>query len=111
MPSSQTKLRASTFPLTLMLINTLTLGLARHSPSSGENAEYERLRGLAHTAQNKSFRDYYNCQARDYIFHVNNNDRAEDEIDLHGLFVQEATTILRKRFKAEIKKGRRGIHV
>jgi len=76
-----------------------------------EEAEYEHLRMLACEAQNERTRNYYNCQARDYIFCVNNTSCAEDEIDLHGLYVMEATDILRKRIEVDIEMGRSGIHV
>ena len=55
--------------------------------------------------------DYYNRQAREYRFRVNNTNCAEDEIDLHGLHVIEATDMLRERIEVDIKMGRSGIHV
>lgn len=61
--------------------------------------------------QSQFDRDNYNRQARDYIFGVHNTDRAENEIDLHGLWVNEAVDILRKRIEVETKKGRNGLHV
>lgn len=39
----------------------------------------------------------YNRQAAEYVFRENNTDSAEDEIDLHGLYVKEAEWILQKR--------------
>lgn len=42
---------------------------------------------------------------------MNNTRCAEDEIDLHGLFVNEAKDVLRKRIHTDILKGRSGIHV
>lgn len=112
------------------------------SPSAEEEAEYDRLRKLAHTAQQKRktyseqskaafksgqrgrakdlsndakkqdllAKDYHR-QARDYIFRVNNINRAEDEIDLHGLYVEEAKDTLRQRIEAEQRRGGSGIHV
>lgn len=39
----------------------------------------------------------YNKQAAEYVFRENNADSAEDEIDLHGLYVKEAEWILKRR--------------
>lgn len=55
--------------------------------------------------------DDYHRQARDYIFRVNNADRAGDEIDLHGLYVQEVEEILRTRIRAEQARHASGLHV
>lgn len=75
-------------------------------------AEYlEHLRELARKAQNKYSRDYFNSQARDYIFHANNASCEEGEIDLHGLPVKDAVDFLQKRIEAELKTGRHGICV
>jgi len=113
-----------------------------HQTSQSDIAEYDRLRGLAHTAHAKrklcsersqaAFKssqkglakdlsneakehgrvgDDYNRQARDYIFRVNNERSAGDEIDLHGLYVQEAKDILKLRIETERVKGGSGLHV
>lgn len=55
--------------------------------------------------------DEYNRQARDYISQAKNAGRADDEIDLHGLYVQEAKDILRARIQAERRRGASGLHV
>ena len=126
-----------------MLVNIpLTLSLVSHSPSAAEEAEYDRLRGLAHAAHNKRNSCFeksraaytagqgahaktlsnegkehdrvgndYHLQARNYIFRVNNVHRNEDEIDLHGLYVQEAKDVLKQRIQAVIDRGGSGIHV
>lgn len=39
----------------------------------------------------------FNRQAAEYVFRENNTDSAEDEIDLHGLYVKEAEWILQRR--------------
>lgn len=39
----------------------------------------------------------YSRQAAEYVFRENNTDSAEDEIDLHGLYVKEAEWILQSR--------------
>lgn len=45
----------------------------------------------------------YNRQAAEYVFRENNADLAEDEIDLHGLYVKEAEWIMQKRLSECIK--------
>lgn len=39
----------------------------------------------------------YSRQAAEYVFRENNTDSAEDEIDLHGLYVKEAEWIVQQR--------------
>lgn len=51
----------------------------------------EELKRVLQEAEN------YNKQAAEYVFRENNADSAEDEIDLHGLYVKEAEWILQKR--------------
>lgn len=57
--------------------------------------------------------EQYNRQARDYIFRENNaNGRvADDTIDLHGLFVEEAEDVLEERIKAAKSRGEDHLHV
>jgi len=71
-----------------------------------------RAKDLSNEAkkQDRLAKDYHR-QAKDYIFRVNNINRAEDEIDLHGLYVEEAKDTLRQRLEAEKKRGGSGIHV
>ena len=95
----------------LVILFPLTFILGSISLSLAEEVEYENLRGLARAAQDKNSRESYNRQARDHIFRLNNIGRAENEIDLHGLYVQEAKDILRERIGKEIEKGGSGIHV
>lgn len=73
--------------------------------------EYEHLRRLARAAQDRGSRDLYNSLAMDHIFRINNARCAEDEIDLHGLFVREAKNVLRERIEVEVSMGSIGIHV
>lgn len=49
--------------------------------------------------------EYYNHQAAEYVFRENNTDSAEDEIDLHGLFVKEAVFFLQTRIAAEVQRN------
>lgn len=78
---------------------------------AAEEAEYERLRGLARAAPDIQSRNKYNIQARDYIYRVNNAGLAKDTIDLHGLHVAEAEGILKGMILKGIKNGMKGIHV
>ncbi|EPE06065.1 smr domain-containing protein [Ophiostoma piceae UAMH 11346] len=57
--------------------------------------------------------DKYNRQASEFIFRENNAvDRvAEDTIDLHGLFVEEAEHILTERIRAAQSTGQTHLHV
>ena len=57
--------------------------------------------------------DEYNKRASDFIFRENNADGrvAEDTIDLHGQFVNEAEEILEKRIKSARSQGQGHLHV
>ncbi|KAA8906128.1 smr domain-containing protein [Sphaerosporella brunnea] len=76
---------------------------------SGDKAAAHQLsqQGKAHARQMEA----YNRQARDFIFRANNADQAEDTIDLHGLYVEEAGEILEQRIKAATARGDEGLHV
>ncbi|EWC46601.1 hypothetical protein DRE_04088 [Drechslerella stenobrocha 248] len=114
----------------------------RGGQNAADEAEYDRLRGLARSEQNRRHEligqsreayqsgekarahelsqeakrheanaNAYNKQAAEYIFRVNNVDQAEDTIDLHGLFVEEAEEILATRIQAAKRQRARGLHV
>lgn len=57
--------------------------------------------------------DDYNRQASEYIFRENNavGRVAEDTIDLHGQFVEEAERILEQRIQAAQAQGQSHLHV
>jgi DNA-nicking Smr family endonuclease len=57
--------------------------------------------------------DQYNKQASDYIFRENNAPGrvADDTIDLHGQFVEEAEDILEKRIRYAQQHGQTHLHV
>lgn len=57
--------------------------------------------------------DSYNKQASDYIFRENNATSrvADDTIDLHGQFVNEAEEILEKRIRYARQNGQSHLHV
>ena len=55
--------------------------------------------------------DQYNKQASDYIFRENNARVADDTIDLHGQFVEEAEQILEQRIRYAQQNGQTHLHV
>jgi DNA-nicking Smr family endonuclease len=57
--------------------------------------------------------DQYNKQASDYIFRENNAPGrvADDTIDLHGQFVEEAEHILEQRIRYAQQNGQTHLHV
>ncbi len=57
--------------------------------------------------------DQYYRQASDYIFRVNNapGRLAEDTIDLHGQFVEEAERIVELRIRGARERGESHLHV
>lgn len=65
---------------------------------SGDGAEAKRLSEKAKEHAQKM--DEHNAKAAEFVFRENNADSAEDEIDLHGLFVNEAIEYLEKRINA-----------
>ncbi|KAF2462118.1 hypothetical protein BDY21DRAFT_330503 [Lineolata rhizophorae] len=80
---------------------------------------YERGDGaLAHELSEEGKRhgdqmDRYNKQASEFIFRENNAQGRvdEDEIDLHGQFVEEAEDILETRIRAARAQGQSHLHV
>jgi DNA-nicking Smr family endonuclease len=57
--------------------------------------------------------DQYNKQASDHIFRENNAPGrvADDTIDLHGQFVEEAQNILEQRIRYAQQSGQTHLHV
>ncbi len=57
--------------------------------------------------------DQYNKQASDFIFRENNaaGKVADDTIDLHGQFVEEAEDILEQRIRYAQQNGQTHLHV
>ncbi|TGO86148.1 hypothetical protein BPOR_0330g00040 [Botrytis porri] len=115
-----------------------------HSSSNDAEAEYDRLRDLAHKEAAKRSQcfdqsrqaytsgdgarahdlsvegkkhaaqmDAYNKQASDYIFRENNAQGrvGDDEIDLHGQYVEEAERILEDRIRYARQQGQTHLHV
>ncbi|TLS23831.1 hypothetical protein PpBr36_08784 [Pyricularia pennisetigena] len=84
---------------------------SRQAYENGDGAEAKRLsnEGKKHGAN----MERYNKQASEYIFRENNNPErvAEDTIDLHGQFVEEAEDILEARIRDAQARGQRHLHV
>ncbi|KAL8918058.1 MAG: hypothetical protein Q9208_007580 [Pyrenodesmia sp. 3 TL-2023] len=84
-----------------------------HNQAASAEAEYDRLRALARRAQDPARRHQYNKQASEFIFRENNapNRVSEDELDLHGQFVEEAEEILEARINHARSTGQSHLHV
>jgi DNA-nicking Smr family endonuclease len=84
---------------------------AHQAYERGDGAAAHQLseEGKSHAAK----MDQYNKQASDYIFRENNAQGrvADDTIDLHGQFVEEAEQILEQRIKYAQQNGQTHLHV
>ncbi|KAI1769192.1 Smr domain protein [Hypoxylon sp. FL1150] len=84
---------------------------AHQAYERGNGAEAKELsnEGKRHAAK----MDEYNKQASDYIFRENNavGRVADDTIDLHGQFVEEAEDILEQRIRYAQQHGQTHLHV
>ncbi|CAJ2506288.1 Uu.00g004180.m01.CDS01 [Anthostomella pinea] len=84
---------------------------AHQAYERGDGAEAKQLsnEGKAHAAK----MDEYNKQASDYVFRENNATGrvADDTIDLHGQFVEEAENILEQRIRYAQQQGQTHLHV
>ncbi|KAJ9155001.1 Smr domain protein [Pleurostoma richardsiae] len=84
---------------------------AHDAYARGDGAEAKALsdEGKRHAAK----MDQYNRQASEYIFRENNAPGrvAEDSIDLHGQFVEEAEDILEARIRDAQARGQTHLHV
>jgi DNA-nicking Smr family endonuclease len=67
----------------------------------------------AESKQHAAYMDQYNKQASDFIFRENNAPGrvADDTIDLHGQFVEEAEQILEQRIRYGQQNGQTHLHV
>lgn len=65
----------------------------------------EKLKKILEQAEAK------NRQAAEYVFRENNTDSAEDEIDLHGLYVNEAIFFLQNRIANSIRTNQSHLRV
>lgn len=84
---------------------------AHEAYERGDGAEAKQLSNEGKTHATKM--DEYNKQASEYIFRENNAPGrvAEDTIDLHGQFVEEAEDILEARIRDAQARGQTHLHV
>ncbi|KAK7935427.1 smr domain-containing protein [Apiospora marii] len=84
---------------------------AHQAYERGDGAEAKQLsnEGKRHASQMEA----YNKQASEYIFRENNATGrvADDTVDLHGQFVEEAEDILEKRIRDARARGQTHLHV
>lgn len=84
---------------------------AHQAYERGDGAEAKQLsnEGKEHAAK----MEQYNKQASEYIFRENNaqGEVADDTIDLHGQFVEEAENILEARIRDAQARGQTHLHV
>ncbi|KAI1331220.1 hypothetical protein F5Y16DRAFT_423736 [Xylariaceae sp. FL0255] len=84
---------------------------AHEAYERGDGAEAKQLsnEGKEHAAK----MEQYNKQASDFIFRENNSTGrvADDTIDLHGQFVEEAEDILEQRIRYAQQQGQTHLHV
>lgn len=76
---------------------------------AGDGGRAHDLSEQAHLVQEEA--EKYNRQAAEYVFRENNEDSAEDEIDLHGLYVKEAELFLQTRIAASIRTNQSHLRV
>lgn len=62
---------------------------------AGDRARAHELSQQGHAHGDKM--EEYNAQAAAFVFRANNSDSAEDEIDLHGLYIAEAEKFVDQR--------------
>jgi hypothetical protein len=53
----------------------------------------------------------YNSQAAEFVFRANNANAAPDEIDLHGLYIEEAAEVFETRVQACQQRREDHLHV
>ena len=75
----------------------------------GDGAHAKELsnQGKQHDVQCEN----YNQQAAMFVFRANNSRAAPDEIDLHGLYVEEAVKVVEERINACIQRQDDHLHV
>lgn len=78
----------------------LTQSQQAYKEGDGEQAKILSNKAKEHEAK----MDEYNEKAASFVFQANNVKSAADEIDLHGLFVDEAIDVLGKRIQACIER-------
>ncbi|PVH15037.1 uncharacterized protein CXQ87_005316 [Candidozyma duobushaemuli] len=78
--------------------------LSNQSQQAYQNGDKQKAHELSEESKKiLAQAENYNRQAAEYVFRENNADSAEDEIDLHGLYVKEAEWIMQKRLSECIR--------
>jgi len=90
-------------------IKSRLLGESQQAYQTGDGARAKELSNEA--KQHDQAMDRYNEQAAEYVFRANNAYAAADEIDLHGLFAEEAERIMEMRIQACIQRRESHLHV
>lgn len=76
---------------------------------AGDGSKAHELSEQSHRALEEA--EKCNRKAAEYVFRENNEDSAEDEIDLHGLYVKEAELFLQTRIAAAIRTNQSHLRV
>ncbi|RLV90171.1 Smr domain-containing protein [Spathaspora sp. JA1] len=78
--------------------------LSQQSQAAYKSGDGKRAHELSEQSkQIMNQADSVNRQAAEYVFRENNEDSGPDEIDLHGLYVKEATWFLQQRISHDIR--------
>ena len=86
--------------------------LSQQSQNAYQSGDKQKAHELSEQSKKiLSQAENYNRQAAEYVFRENNADSAEDEIDLHGLYVKEAEFFLQNRIAACIKTNQSHLRV
>lgn len=86
--------------------------LSQESQAAYKAGDGQRAHELSEQSkQALSQAENYNRQASEYVFRENNTDSAEDEIDLHGLYVKEAEYFLQVRIVQFVKTNQSHLNV
>lgn len=85
---------------------------SQQSQAAYQHGDRQRAHELSEQSQQALAQaDNYNRQAAAYVFRENNTDSAQDEIDLHGLYVKEAEYFLQVRIVQFVKTHQNHLNV
>lgn len=77
--------------------------------AQGDGGRAKQLSNQGH--EHKQKMEQFNQQAADWIFHANNEDSAPNEVDLHGLYTEEAIAKTEQAIREHQQKGTRELRV
>ena len=77
--------------------------------AQGDGGRAKQLSNQGH--EHKQKMEQFNQQAADWIFHANNEDSAPNEVDLHGLYTEEAIVKTEQAIREHQQKGTRELRV